>query len=132
MSSEADNQSFKNILEMFIDRNWNSLPSYAWRKFQEEGRGVVLYDFTRASLIIEEVNVPLAYLSFDEAVRQSSKPEELAAILNSYDAEREFVLAAVQPDVGTRFAIMRSADRLTPREAFEAGHAPRRIDPSLN
>ena len=132
MTSEANNQSFKNFIEMFIDRNWNSLASYAWRKFQEEGRGVVLFDFTRASLNIEKVNVSLAYLSFDEAVRQFSRPEELAAILNCYDAEREFVLAAVQPDVGTRLAIMRSVDRLTPREAFEAGHAPWRIDPSSN
>ncbi len=83
----------------FVGQNWTPLAAFAWRGFKKQGRGGLLIDW--AAVAAWEADQPLTliplYVTYTEVPRFSR-------LIESYDPERDMVVAVVGADTETRDA----------------------------
>ncbi|MFP4227347.1 MAG: hypothetical protein ACLFTE_00810 [Salinivenus sp.] len=102
------------VLANLVDEYWTTVARHAWRQYQNRGRGAIV--FTVDPSAAEGERTPLRYLTFtDEEAARTGAFSKLHELIESYDPEREVVVAAVLPDERTVFDV--HARSPTPSEA---------------
>lgn len=113
----------------FLDDNWPAFAAFAWDRYQADGRGIVRFDLATATheLTGQKGYVVSVDYMMDEAVREQGArwPDpNVERMVSEYDPETEMLSVFIARD---QITIRRdhAQGRLTPREAYEAGHMPK-------
>lgn len=105
----------------FIRSQWRDFASFAWEKYESEGRGAVVVDLRKASKSVENLQVPTYYVA--EGSERLSKlggwpNEEIAEVVNDYDPEQDVVFIFLRLD-GDVFHY-NASDEPAPPRAYQA------------
>ncbi|MFO8098600.1 MAG: hypothetical protein R6T83_03145 [Salinibacter sp.] len=99
-----DSRSPGDVLNRLVDQYWTTVARHAWRQYQNRGRGAIV--FTVDPSAPEDERTPLRYLTFtDEEAAKSGAFSKLHELVETYEPEREVVVAAVLPDEQTVFDV---------------------------
>ena len=92
------------LLNQLVDEYWQTAARHAWRQYQNRGRGAIV--FTIDPSAEDRERTPLRYLTFsDERAAQDGSFSKLFELVETYDPEKEVVIAAVLPDNRTVFDV---------------------------
>jgi hypothetical protein len=120
----------------FLDDNWPAFAAFAWDRFQADGRGIVRFDLATATQELtgqRGYSLNVDYMT-DKVVREmgarppSAEIEKMVSdvkrMLSEYDPEAEMLSVFIMPN---NITVRRdhANERLTPRQAYEAGHTPK-------
>lgn len=92
------------LLNELVDAHWSTAARHAWRQYQHQGRGAIVFPVEPDA--DESERTPLRYLTFtDESAAQKGTFATLFKLVREYDPERQVVAAAVLPDERTVFDV---------------------------
>jgi hypothetical protein len=92
-----DDAAARERIERFVRENWTAFAGFAWRGFKKQGRGGILVDWASVEKWERDEAVTLVphYVTYTEVAR-------FAQIVETYDPEREIVMAVLNSDTETR------------------------------
>jgi hypothetical protein len=91
------------LLNDLVDAHWDTAARHAWRQYDQRGRGAIVFPVAAADA---DERRPLRYLTFsDEEAAESGAFATLYRLVQTYDPERQVVVAAVLPDESTVFDV---------------------------
>lgn len=110
--SPIDDSDFQDLLK----KNWSALCAFGYEQYLSAGRGVVVLERTVEDPPGQPVD-EIAYVVHDHA---SGQPDaDTAAMLETYDPEKELVLQYAKPDGTSRVMQLRASPGKTgPEEAW--------------
>jgi hypothetical protein len=92
------------LLNDLVSSHWETAARHAWRQYQEQGRGAIVFPVTAAE--DDTGRRPLRYLTFsDPDAAAEGRFSMLYRLVQEYDPEQEVVVAAVLPDESTVFDV---------------------------
>jgi hypothetical protein len=106
---------------------WREFASFAWEKYQSEGRGAVVIDLKRASKNGARFQVPTFYLAEgSERLRERGgwPSQEVAAVIRDYDPRQDVVFIFLRLN-GEAFHY-NASDEMTPPKAYQSKRSRRR------
>lgn len=86
--------------QRFLRREWRGLASFAWKKYQREGRGAVVIDLRRAAKTAAGVQIPTYYVAdgSERLAKRGGWPDrEIAEAVADYLPDQEAVFLFLRP-----------------------------------
>lgn len=109
------------LLHRLVKTHWETAARHAWRQHEQRGRGAIVFQLQQTDSnapAADETQTPLRYLTFtDPDAAAQGAFAKLHELVDTYDPEREVVVAAVLPDNRTVFDVYERTP--SPPEASE-------------
>lgn len=91
------------LLNELVDTHWDTAARHAWRQYEQRGPGAIVFPVEPDST---DERRPLRYLTFSDAeAAEEGAFAKLYELVQTYDPEREVVIAVELPDNRTVFDV---------------------------